>query len=667
VVLLGHDLWQRRFGGRADALGTSVTLNGEPYAVVGVMPPRLNYPYGSELWVPDTFDPTDARSGPNVAARLRDGETLQTTQVALDGLSARAAEEYPDTHRAVRFLAVPQRVDLLGNQPRLGWVLLGAVAFLLLIASANIANLLTVRAVGARRERALHTALGASRWHHLRRLTVESGVLALVGGALGVLCAGLLLEPMAALSVPATDSLGAFFTDLRLDGRVLAFAAATTLGVTLLFGVGPALRALREDPMSELRVGRGGSTGGRRLGAGLVVTEVAMAMVLLAGATLLVRDYRRLQSVDPGFETDGRVVVSLTLPADEAPPGAADGAGRLRFLAEVADGFRALPGVTDVSWVNHLPVSDGSVTQTISAENGPTSEPDERILANIRAVGPGYFRTMGITFAEGRAPTDAEVRDGARLVVLSRSAADHYWPGLEAVGRRVRPGLADAEPTWFTVVGVVDQVREEWELDDTWYVPAQGSTLNRALVVVRSDGPLTDLTRVARSVVWSVDPDQPVERVVRLPELVAETYSSERLGTGVVGIFALVGLLLSVLGIYGVVSYTVSGDLRAMGIRLALGAGGGRVKSLVLRQGGVLVVGGLGLGTLGAVILTRGLARFLVGDGRLAVHTLSQGGELRVLDYVAVVALLGAVALLACYLPARRAARVDPMRILRED
>ncbi|MGD2068551.1 MAG: ABC transporter permease [Gemmatimonadota bacterium] len=663
VVVLGHGLWERHYGGDRRILGQSVTLNGAPYTVVGVMPARFNYPYGSQLWVPDTFDPSDAASGPNVAARMRAGESLAGTQVALDALSRRAAEAFPESHRSIRFLAVPQRDDLLGNQPRLGWVLFGAVAFLLLIATANLANLLLARSVAARRERALHTALGASRWDHARRLLMESSVLALIGGGLGVMVAAFLLEPMAALSVPPDGSLGAFFTDLRLDRRVLGFAALATVGTTLLFGVAPALRTWRGAPMSDLRDGdRAGDRTGIVRGA-LVVGEIALAVVLLSGATLLVQDYARLQGADPGYEAKARWVVSLALPEAryEHP------VDRLAFLREVVEEVEALPGVEGVSWVNHLPVSDGSVTRPITAENGPASEPDTRVLSNLRVVGPGYFGVMGMDVAQGRVPTPAESRDAARVVVLSESAARHYWPAQDPVGRMVRVGLATQETPWFTVVGVLSQVREEWELDDTWYVPATGEMLSRAWLVVRARTAVSGMPGQLREAVWQIDADQPIERVVLLPELVLERYRPERLGTRVVGTFATVGLLLSILGIYGVTSYTVSRSTRAMGIRLALGARPAEVKGLVLRRGAARIAAGLAIGGGAAHALTRLLSGFVAADGRLAVTTLARGGDLGLPALAAVMGVLGGVALLACYVPARRADGVDPAKILKED
>ncbi len=663
VVLLGHALWQRRFGGSAGAIGATVALDGEPYTVVGVMPPRFNYPYGSQLWIPDDFDPTSAASGPNVAARLRPGEDMASTQRALDVVSARAAEAYPDTHRAIRFLAVSQRVDLLGNQPRFGWVLLGAVAFLLLIACANMASLLLARAVSTRRERAVHTALGASRGDHARRLVLESLMMAIVGAGLGILVASSLLRPMAALSVPADSSLGAFFTDLRLDGRVLGFALLSTAVTSVLFGVVPALRMLRVDPMDDLRDGGRSGDGAGLARRSLVVAEVALSVVLLAGATLLVRDYARMQASNPGYGTEHRIIASLTLPADRAR----DTDASFRFLEEVAGRLGAEPGVASVSWVNHLPVTDGSVTRAVSAEGGPASERDQLVLTNMRGIGPDYFETMGMHLLEGRAPTAAEIRDRDPVVVLSASAAEHYWPGQDPVGRRVRSGMAGEETTWLRVIGVVAQVREEWELADTWYLPSTAAASARFYVVVRTDGPVGGVAGRIRPLVWAVDPDQPIERVVTLPDLVHETYTSERMGPLVVGAFAGVGLLLAVLGIYGVVSYTVRRSTRELGIRMALGAGAAGVRAVVLRQGVKLVALGLLIGVGGAAALTRGLAAFLGGAGRTEVHTLSEGGRLAPTDYLLVVALLGSVALLACWLPARRASRLDPAVVLREE
>ncbi len=666
VALVGFGLWQRRYGGSPEVVGRRITLNDQPYTVVGVMPRYFDFPYGAQVWVPDTFDPADARHGPNVAARLRDGETLASTQAALDDLSRRAAETYPDSHARIRLLAIPERDDLLGNQPRLGLILLGAVGFLLLIACANVANLLLVRSISRQRETALRNALGATRGDQVRLVLIESLVLAILGGGLGILAAWLLLDPMAALSIRPDASLGSFFRDLRLDWRALTFTGVATVGTALLVALLPALRGARAEPAASLGSARGagGDTSGRLRGA-LVVAEVALSVVLLAGAGVLVGDFLRLRASDPGYDPSGRITATLVLPSSrfEDPP------ARVRFLDDIVRRVEALPGVEEVGYTSHLPVTDGSTTTPVVTEDGPASEAGSLVLANYRGVDADYLETMGARLVEGRGFTTVELRDARPgEVILNRSAADAYWPGESPLGRRVRLGTVEQESAWMQVVGVVDDMREEWELAETWYLPFGITRDERAYLVVRTSSGAGGLPARIREAIWAVDPDQPIERLASMDELVGEDMASERLGASAVGLFGLAGLVLAGLGVYGLISYSVSLRAREMGVRRALGAGRGRVVLQVLAEGGRLLAAGLMVGVAGAFVLTGFLGRIMVAQipGRTELRSLAGGAHLDARVQFLVVGLLFLTGLLACLIPAWRAARVDPAGVLRE-
>jgi len=664
-ALIGYGLWQRRFGGDPDIVGQTLTLNGRVYEIIGVMPALFNYPYGAEVWVPETFDRNSGRFGPNVVARLKPGVTLAAAQAELNALSERARAEFPDTHASITLTAVPIRDDIVRNHPRLGIILLGAVGFLLLIACANVANLLLVRGASRRTELAIRVALGAGRMRQIRQLVTESLVLALSGAAVGFLLAGALTGALARLSVASTYSLGEFFRDIRIDWRVLAFGLLVALFTTLLFGLLPAIKGSKTDVQHVLKEGgRSSRTPAGGLMKALVAGEVAIALVLLAGAGLMVRNFNALQRVTLGYDPVDRLAVELALP-DHRYPEAPD---RLRFVDRLLERVEALPGVVSAGVSTHLPLTGGSVTRAYSVEGGPSSEPGNQILANIRLVTSDYLRTMGIPLLRGRQFNEDEDREARAVVIVSEPMARRYWPGEDPIGRRIKFGQLESQTPWLTIVGVVGDVEELYEVEETIYIPHAAAPAADFSLVLRTAVDPRGFTDVMRDAIWQVDPDQPVENVATLEQMVSESVSQERLGTFLIQTFAALALLLAALGLYGVTSYAVSQRTHEIGIRKALGCPSAGILRLVLKQGAVLAVIGVALGIPLALGLTRVMSGVLSGanaNAPVRIRMLTEASSLPLLLYVAIAVMLTAIALLACYFPAHRANKVHPVEALR--
>lgn len=683
VVLIGHGLWQRRFGGNPETVGRTVSLNGAPFTVVGVMPPRFSYPYAAEVWTPERFERSDTGHAPNVVARLKAGWSLEQAQEDLDALSRRAAERYPDSHAGLRLLAVPLRSDLLESHPREVLVLLGAVLLLLLIASVNVANLVLVRSADRREELAVRSALGAGVSRQLRLLLTEGMLLAALGGTLGIVVAASFVDVLAPLSVPETFAFHAFFRDFGLDWRVLGFGLATSATVALLFSLAPTLEFARPDLRAALRDrGRTGAGGGGRLLDGLLVAEVAITLALLVTAGTMAERLRAVRGADPGYEPEGRLVASVHVP--DGRYGELE--DRVRFVDDLLRSVRGQPGVEAAAVTSYLPAGDpGTSTENISVEGGPTSEPGADLMVNSRVVSEGYFEALGIQVVAGRDFTRREVRQRRDVVVVNRPFAERYWPDGNPVGRRVRRGrLGETDEPWLTVVGVVADVAERGDVAETWYVPASQGLGRSFSVVARVSPRPGTMAEELREAVWEVDPELPVDRVVPFGLLVNEEFSDQRRSTIVVGAFALFGLLLAALGVYGVLSFAVRRRDREIGIRLAVGAAPRRVRRLVvgktLRLLAVAVTAGLVL-ALGASRLSTTYLSASGADTPFRGIALERGGSTTagadglgaVLPGIDPLTLAGLtlfvvlVALAASWIPALRASRIDPMQTLRAE
>ncbi|HST53136.1 MAG TPA: ABC transporter permease [Pyrinomonadaceae bacterium] len=662
VVVLSYGLWQRRFGGDTKIVGQSVTLNGTSAEVVGVMPAGFQWfvRKGSlsgkppELWSPFGFgEQQRQRRGRYMAAvaRLKPGVTVEQAQGEMNQIAARLEEQYPDFNKGWGVEVTPLREQFAGQIRPALWVLLAAVGFLLLIACANVANLLLARASARRREIAIRAALGASRWRVVRQLLTESLLLALAGGGLGLLLASWGVGLLAALSPRDLIDIGA----VKLDLPVLSFTLLITLLTAVVFGVAPALEAASPGAGESLKEGARGSTGGRRsrrLRAAFVVAEIALALVLLVGAGLTVKSFMRLESVSPGFDAEHLLTMRVELPSTKYR----EDPRVIQFYREATERIGALPGVEAVGAVSFLPFTGPGAATGFTITGHPAPKAGEGPVTEVRVVDAGYFNAMRIPLERGRAFNAEEVTAERHVAVVSESLAQKYFPGEDPIGQRIVVAMKqNPEPT--EIVGVVPDVKLQ-TLDDepkpTVYWPQPELTTNFMTLVVRTKGDPLSLVAAARKEIQAMDAEQPVADVRTMNQLLAESVGRARFSALLLAVFACVALVLAVVGLYGVMSYAVAQRTHEIGIRVALGAQGRDVLGLVVGQGLLLAAVGLALGLAGALALTR-LMRSLLYE----VSTTDPA------TYVGISALLLLVALLACLIPARRATKIDPIVALR--
>jgi len=656
-------MWVRRFAADPGMAGRAIVLNGEKYTVVGVMPSGFAYPaHDIDLWTPMAFTSQQlAERGSHyltVVARLRAGVSLAQANAGLQVLCKRLARAYPDTNAEIgRFFAEPLQ-DTYTQGSRTGLiVLMAAVGGILLIACANIANLLLARATGRQREIAVRTALGAARGRIVRQMLTESALLAAGGGLLGVLLADwgfAFLKNLIPEDLSRTVS-------LALDPSVLAFAVAISLASSFVFGMAPALQVSRIDLNGMLKEGGRGSAGPRRgsMRNLLVIGEVALALILLVGSGLLLESFARLRGIDPGFRADHVLTVRVDAPATKY----GDFTKRSEFFERVVERVRTLPGVEAAGFTSALPLTWDGGTGAFTPE-GVAPRPDSIWDANNRVVSPGYFEAMRIPLRRGRLIQEADGPDAPPVVLIDETMARKFWPGYplgrDPLGKRMKFGLAGDSVPWLRIVGVVGDVRQMrlndpprqemyfpyWQAKDNWMVPRD--------LAIRTSGDPLSLAGAVRQAVWSIDKDQPVSNVVTLDTLLDQEVAQRRVQAALLGGFAALALILACIGIYGVLSYLVTQRTREIGVRVALGANASDVFRTVAGQGMTLAGLGIAAGLAGALALSRLLSSLLFGVS--AAEPLA---------YACAVAVFGVVALAACYFPARRAARVDPMVTLR--
>ncbi len=658
VVILSHGLWQRRFGADPRVIGQSLSLNGESYTVVGVMPPSFQFPSRrDQLWVPMAFSSKEAASRGNhyleVIARIKPGVSLQQAQAEMGTIAARLAQQYPEENVRIGSVVTPLHEQVVGNIKPALLVLLCAVGLVLLIACANVANLLLARAAVRQKEIALRLALGANRARLTRQFLTESVLLAALGGSVGLL---LSLAGLRALKtfVPNTISQA---QEIGIDANVLIFTMSVSLLTGLIFGLAPATQAsnfsLNETLKESGRDSTGGAKGNRIRGL-LVIGEVAVSFVLLIGAGLLINSFMHLRNLDPGFRADHLLTMKIPLPEVKYP----DKERRTRFYAEVTRRVQALPGVQSVAVAGNLPLTYDGDSMPIGVEGVVDPPPDQRPDVVLRVVGPGYFRTMGIPLVQGRDFTEQDNADSANVVVISEKTARHFWPGQNPIGKRLKPGSSTYDSPWRQIIGVVKDVRQndfvaEPKMQMYLVYPQFSSFAPNALVVRTNVEPLSLATSV-RNAIWSVDKDQPVSDVISMDEVVSEAVARQRFSMLLLGVFATVALILAAVGIYGVMSYSVTQRTHEIGIRMALGAQKRDVLKLTIGQGLKLVLTGVAIGLAAAFVLTRVMASLLFGVGATDPIT-----------FVAISFVLIAVAMLASLIPALRAMKVDPMFALR--
>jgi putative ABC transport system permease protein len=676
VTVLSHRLWQRRFGGDRSIVGQTITLNGKPVTVVGVMPPGFAFPRGAEmpagfgfaaepeLWVPMALKPDERQSRDNHNAvafgRLKPGASREAANAEIVAICARITKQAPQSVAVWSARVEPLTQVLTGSVRPALFVLSGAVALVLLIACVNVANLLLAQAAARQKEVAVRTALGASRRRMLRQLLTESLLLSLVGGAGGLLLASWGLRALAAL-IPAGVRVSG---GLALDGRVLAFTLILTLAAGALAGLMPALQMTRSDLASTLRDGtRAGAvtSRGRRTLRALVVVETAVAVLLAVGAGLLVRSFGRLTAVDPGFHPGG--VLTLRVPLAETKY---DETHAAAFYAAALERVRALPGVAAAGAVSNLPMSGNENISGFIVEGMARPALDGKSggmpLGDRREATPGYFEAMGIRLQSGRLFRDGD-GDGngngsPRVAVVDETLARTYWPGADPIGKRIHRGdFGDKDPKWITVVGVVGNVRNSGlhvEPRPQLYLPHVQS--RQMSIAVRTQGDPERLIKPVSEAIHAIDPDQPVSEIMTMDQMIDRSLAGRRFNLVLLGLFAGLAVVLAAVGIYGVMSYQVAQRTREMGLRMALGAQRGAVLALVVREAGLLSLTGLGAGLVLSLLATRVMASLLFGVGATDPLTLA-----------VVSACLALVSLAAAYVPGERATRVDPMVALRAD
>jgi putative ABC transport system permease protein len=660
VVVLSHALWQRRFGSDPSILGKQIELTGEKLQVIGIMPrefqmPRFTgYDYEEpELWIPFAPDLKNwSRGGRSVDAaigRLKPNVTIAQAQSELDAIGQQLQQQYPKSNASAGVKVVSLYEQLVGATRPALLLFVAAVGFVLLIACANVANLLLARAATRHKEIAIRTALGARRARIMRQLLTESVLLSLVGGALGLLLAMWATDLLLALSAGAIPR----FEHAGLDRRVLLFTLLISTLTGVFFGLAPALHASKPDLNETLKDGgrTSAGTGRGRVRALLVVSEIALSLVLLVGAGLLIKSFVRLQSVDPGFDPQNVLTMTVFLngtkyPQDEQHP---------VFFDQVVERARNLPQVEHVGLVSNLPISGNWDRLPIYPEGQLIAEGEAQDTEEYM-VNTDYFGALRIPLREGRL-FGAEDRAGAQpAVVINETTARRYWPNESPVGKRIKIG--DPTNAWLNVVGVVGDVRH-YGLDKPAnmqvYLPHQQKPSQQMTIVVRSSSADAESQiNAVRAQVWAVDKDQPVYAIKPMKEYVADSVAQRRFSMWIVAIFASVALVLAVVGIYGVMSYTVAQRTREIGLRMALGARGADILKLVVGQGMALTLAGVATGIVLAFAVTRVMSSLLFGVSAADP-----------LIFSAVPVLLTSVALLACYLPARRATKVDPMVALR--
>lgn len=665
AVLLGYGFWQRKFAGAPDAIGKSITLDRTPHTIVGILPPSYQLIQPADVVVPfhpwaATLPPDDRSWHPGIIAvgRMRPGVSLEAARADMVTVMKGLEQQYPDANTNVGINVNRLHDQLVENIRPALMILLGAVGAVLLIACANIANLLLARATARRREIAMRTAIGAGRARLVRQLLTESVLLAVAGGAAGVLIAHLSIDPLVALAGASIPNVGA----VSVDYPVLLFVCAAVMLAGILFGLGPALQSVRFDLVSALNEGARGSSGGgaqKRLRGALVVSEIAFAIVLLIGAGLLLRSFDRLQSVEPGFRPGNLLVADVPV----SPRAYSRPEARMDFYGRLLDRVRALPGVTSAGAAMFLPVSGGGSQIHFNIQGRPPKSPRDFLIAAYRPVTPRLHETLGIPLVRGRLLTDADNERAPFVVVINEAMARQYFPNQNPLGQRLQLGQSpDPNEPWHEIVGIVGNVRQNLATDpaaEMYYPIRQANTIlpvNVVSVVLRTAGDPRGEVSALRAAARELDPNQPLVKIRTMEENIGASVAQPRFRTTLLGIFAGCALALSVVGLYGVMTYSVSRRASEIGIRMALGAQRGDILRMVLTEGLRLAVIGVAIGAAGALALTRLLKTFLYATAPTDP-----------IAFAGAALLLTVVALLACYIPARRAMELDPVSSLRQD
>ncbi len=664
VVVISHSLWQRRYGGDSELIGKPITLDGRPYTVIGIASAKFHYPDKTDVWIPpfsrvptlsERMDPTQVRGFGFLSAvgLLKPGVSVEQAGAEMETITARLRQQYPETNNRRFNRVVGLHKDLVGETGGMLLLLLGAVTFVLLIACANVANLLLAGAASRHKEMAIRSALGASRWRVVQQLLTESTVLAIAGGALGLVMAVWGVAFMTRLLPKDFPRLA----DISIDWRVLGFTLVASVLTGILFGLAPALQFAKGDVQESLKESGRGTAGSRRhnrLRNLLIVGEVALSVVLLAGAGLLFRSFLQLQSVNAGF-TPQQVLTARLTPSG---PRYAQDADYMSFYTQVMQRVTELPGVQAVGVINTLPLSKGP-TGGFRVEGRPPETRDKWPQTNYRGVSADYFRAMNIPIVQGRPFTEQDKENTPLVIIINQAAARRDFPNEDPIGKRINLGgnNPQGQPIWWEIVGVSADIRNlelREEPSPEFYTSLLQDAWSGMSLVVRSSVEPASLAGDVRRIVADVDKSAPVSEVKTMEHIVQESVTQPRFNLFLLGLFGGIALLLSAAGIYGVTAYTVTQRTHEFGIRMALGAQVGDVLRMILRQG-MLVIGiGVVIGLIASFALTRLLKSLLFGVSVTDPLT-----------FVGITVVLMLVALLACYIPARRATKVDPLVALR--
>ena len=665
VVLIGYGMWQRRFGADKNLIGKMLTLNGEAYTVVGIAPPSLSFPGRTEIWTPAVLGEDKSERGSNylkVIARLKDGVSVELAQAQMNQITSVQAQQYPENDTNLSVTIAPLLEEQVRNVRAVLLILFGAVAVVLLIACANVANLLLARATARQKEIAVRTALGASRGRIMRQLLTESVLLALLGGGLGALLATWGIKVLVAFAPSNLPRVN----DVQLDHWVLGFTLLISVITGIIFGLAPALQVSTTNLNEVLKEGtRGAGTNSpyraalRRV---LIVAEIALSFILLISAGLLIESIRRLTEVNPGFNPQNLLTANVSFPRNPSSGDDQKEAGEARqlqetanFLKEVQQRIVSLPGVQAVGAINDLPVAgQGSVNGDFNIEGRPRFKSGEAPVAEYRLITPDYFRAIGIPLLKGRVFTDDDGTHSQIHIVINETLAKRFFPDEDPLGKRLL--VLDDKP--HEIIGVVGDARQ-WGLDrppdpEIYFSYAQVAFNASATLVIRTNVEPASLSEGVRRSVREVNADAPVYAVKTMMQVMADSTAQRRFNAILMTSFAGVALLMAAVGLYGVISYSVAQRTQEIGIRMALGAPAGNVLRMVLWNGFKLALGGVLLGLFASLVITRVLASLLYGISATDPLIFLCGSIF-----------LGVIALLACYIPARRATKIDPMIALR--
>jgi len=655
VVVIGHRLWQRAFGANPNIIGQTLTLNSRSFTVVGIMPAGFEFPREAELWVPLAWDDNDRKTRSIhdylVIARLKQNVSLQQAKAEMSTISSRLEQQYPEENSGWGAVVIPLREDLVGDMRLALLVLFSAVGFVLLIACANVANLMLARGANRQREIAVRIALGAGRARLVRQLLTESVLLAVIGGLLGLLLAVWGSKLLVQLgSLPNSGDIG-------IDTWALGFTLLVSFGAGIIIGIVPALQFTRTSISETLKQGSG-RTGGTPIKQHtrkvLVISEVALSLVLLIGAGLMIRSFWKLQNVNPGFDTSNALTMSIVLNWSRY----SEPHQRLAFADRAIEQIRAVPGVVSVGTTTKIPLAGGGSTQPFSVEGRPAGAIAEQPMAQTRYISPDYFRAIGISLRQGRFFSEQDRDNSVPVVIISEAMARRFWPGENPIGKRLTPSF-HSEQGAREIVGVVGDVKTsglDVDASAMMYLPFKQAPLPFMSFVVRTSSNPESLIQPVSRAIYSIDKEQALTNVQTMEQVLTKSLSDRRFNMTLLLTFAGVALMLAAVGVYGVMNYTVTLRTRELGIRMALGAKKMDVLRLVVGQGLTLTLIGVGAGLISAYALTRLMASLLYGV--TATDYLTFGS---------VSAVLIAVGLAASYVPARRATKVNPTIALRAE